>query len=151
MICIDYQEVAQGIVSITSSNYQGGRLATRELLAAGTKPVLILNSQNSPVDQERLRGYKAELAAANFDFTEIHIFQLNMRQDETIDTRRLTMRGVLRGLPQVVGEAPWGTFAVSAQLTADILFAAHSLYLSVFEDLKIIGFDDSPIARYSFP
>ncbi|WP_311407676.1 substrate-binding domain-containing protein, partial [Liquorilactobacillus uvarum] len=42
-------------------------------------------------------------------------------------------------------------FSTSDTLAADIMIAARDLHLSIPGDLKIIGFDDAPIARYCYP
>ncbi|MFC6176892.1 LacI family DNA-binding transcriptional regulator [Companilactobacillus huachuanensis] len=150
IVCIDRKPNAKDIFFIGSNHYKGAKLATEELIKSGTNPVILMGSRESTSSRDRLKGFKDTLIENGLNFDSGSIFQLTNQQDETIDGRRTAIRQLLRN-KMMSGISPLGIFAVSDTLAADILFAAHSLYVSIPNDLKVIGFDDSPIARYCYP
>jgi len=150
IVCIDRKPKAKDIFFIGSDHYKGAKLATEELINSGTNPIILLGSRESTSSNDRLKGFKDTLVENGLKISKKSIFQLNPVQDESIDSRRRAIRELLRE-NLIDSKSPIGIFAVSDSLAADVVFAAHSLYLSIPNDLKIVGFDDSPIARYSYP
>jgi len=148
VVCIDRQPMSAGIFYIGSDHYAGAKLATEQLLAASTHPVLFM-SGNSVSVMERVRGYRETMAENKLVVNDEMIKKIATIHESSIEARRVEIRRVLRDLMQT--DAPICIFAVSDNLAADIIIAAHSLLLNIPGDLKIIGFDDAPIAQYCYP
>lgn len=149
IVCIDRKPKTDDVFFIGSDHYKGASLATEELIHAGTEPLMVMGSRESTSSNDRYKGFKDTMSKNGLSLGE-SIFHLTVEQDENIDKRRAALRQLLRKRMSS-GKLPIGIFAVSDSLAADILFAAHSLYISIPNDLKVIGFDDSPIARYCYP
>ncbi|MCI1890701.1 MAG: LacI family transcriptional regulator [Schleiferilactobacillus harbinensis] len=150
IVCIDRKPKTKDVMYIGSDHYQGAKLATKELIDAGTSPLILLGSRESPSSNDRLRGYRETMAQNELQVSDDSIFRLTAEQDVSIDSRRSAIRQLLRK-QMLQDKLPIGIFAVSDTLAADTVFAAHSLFISIPSDLKVVGFDDSPIARYCYP
>jgi DNA-binding LacI/PurR family transcriptional regulator len=132
-----------GIPAVTATNAAGGRVATEHLLRLGHRRVaLITGIRDWTATEERLVGYKAALAGAGLPFVP----DLVVEGAYTIETGHAATRRLLE-LP----EPPTAIFASNDNMAAGSLQAALERGLRVPEDLSIVGFDDTGIARSVFP
>ncbi|WP_155286312.1 LacI family DNA-binding transcriptional regulator [Lacticaseibacillus zhaodongensis] len=150
VVCIDRRPARKDVMYIASDHYAGAVLATAELIKAGTKPLFILPSRTTPTTRSRLAGYQDTLEQNGLTVEPDSVLRLTANQDADIDSRRTAIRAFLRQ-QKVKQSGTIGVFAHSDNLAADTLIAARSMDLSMPDDLKIIGFDDAPIARYCSP
>ncbi len=126
---------------VDADNVAGGRLAARALLAAGaTHPATINGPLDLPAARDRLRGWVLEMTAAGrlpgpamtADFTQAsgyRVTQQLLRRRRTVD----------------------GLFCANDQIAIGALRAIIESGRKCPEDIKIIGFDDSPPAAASHP
>jgi LacI family transcriptional regulator len=149
IVCIDRKPKNSGASYVGSDHEYGAKLATAALLDAGTTPVLIGGGHESPTTTARIKGYQTEMAARNVQDQEL-ILRLETSQDNDPDVQRAALRNLLRQLLSTT-KLPLGIFAVSDKIAANLLAVARELYLNVPNELKVVGFDDAPIARYTVP
>ncbi|UQS82629.1 LacI family transcriptional regulator [Bombilactobacillus folatiphilus] len=147
VVCIDRKPSNKTDAFISSNHYQGAVIATQALLEAKTQPVLFkVHGQSSSIN-DRIQGFKDTLQQ---NLTTDSIIDISATNQAGSNERRLELRTQLRNL---MGKQtlPLGIFAYSDTLAADLITAARDLNLSIPGDLKIIGFDDAPIAKYCYP
>ncbi|KRL01489.1 LacI family DNA-binding transcriptional regulator [Liquorilactobacillus capillatus] len=149
VVCIDRKPNDKKIIFISSNHYQGAVIATTELLEAGTQPHLFKVAGSSSSMLDRIKGFKDTLQNKQ-QLDERAIISLQADYPAGSNARRLEIRTELRQLMSSE-QLPLGIFATSDTLAADIMIAARELHLNIPADLKIIGFDDAPIARYCYP
>ncbi len=126
---------------VDADNAGGARLATRALAEAGCRRIATISGPlDMPAAQDRLAGFEAELAArslaphgvAHGDFSDAG--------------GHAAMRVLLAG-----ETPPDGVFAANDSMAIGALRAAHEAGLAVPEDLRVVGFDDSPLAAAAHP
>lgn len=149
IVCIDRKPENSNAMYVGSDHEYGAKLATAALADAGTTPVLIGGGHESPTTTARIKGYQSEMTARNLHEQEL-ILRLTTSQDNDPDVQRAALRNLLRQLLST-SKLPLGIFAVSDKIAANLLAVARELYLTVPNELKVVGFDDAPIARYTLP
>lgn len=150
IVCIDRKPNTNNIKYIGSDHYKGAQLATEKLISAETNPFLLAGSRDSPSLNDRIKGYQDTLSKNDLHIDNNSIIRLTVEEERTPDTRRKALREMLRKL-MIKNQPSLGIFAISDTLAADVLIAAHSMFISVPSDLKVVSFDDAPIARYCYP
>ena len=133
-----------GFDAVRTDDLAGGRLAGRHLLARGHTRIGFLgegwltpHSHQSQCEQ-RLSGLRGALAEAGLELDRSHL----RFTSHDLDRARSTACELLDD-----PDRPTAVFAHDDVLAAATLQAAHSLGLSVPEDLAVVGFDDSELAR----
>jgi LacI family transcriptional regulator len=131
------------VVSIGSTNFNGGQAAGRHLVELGHTRIGYLGCVAAECIQARLGGFRSALDAAGIDVPR-HLHH-NAHSFEFEDGRAVASR--ILDQP----DRPTAIFAVSDELARGTIEAARSVGLSVPEDLSVIGFDDTEIARIASP
>lgn len=131
------------IVSIGSTNFQGGVSATEHLLGLGHRRIAHIGGpQTLACSVARLHGYRAALeqagVAADPDLVAIGGFDYASGLE--IAARWLDRR-----------DPPSAVFAASDQIAFGVLEAARRRGLRVPADLSVVGFDDTYAASTSSP
>ncbi len=126
--------------SVSINQFAGARLATRHLIDLGHRRILHLTGPaDSPDAAERLRGWRAEMAAHALSALEPVIgdwlpasgYQLGCRiADERVAT---------------------AVFSANDQMALGLIHAFTSRGLRVPDDVSIVGFDDIPEAAHFTP
>ncbi|WP_048000672.1 LacI family DNA-binding transcriptional regulator [Lactiplantibacillus herbarum] len=142
-ICIDRQPSDQhGTVFIASNHYQGAFEATEALINNGCQhPVIALHQQISSSGIERRNGFIDALKKNNIFFNPEH-------NQVTIETDHIltTLQAFLKDHPETDG-----IFAINDTIGIEALTTLLKMGKAVPEDIKLIGFDDDPQDRHSFP
>jgi LacI family transcriptional regulator len=135
--------------SIVIDDEAGGRLAARYLLERGHRRFAFvgegwLETSSAPkrvVTQKdlRLRGFRAELAAANHELSDGYVLDAF----NSVDAGRQAGHKLLQ-----VADRPTAIFAHSDVLAAGVLQAARDRQLQVPSQLAVMGFDDRDFAAY---
>lgn len=133
---------------IGSDHYKGAALATNKLISAHTKPFLFKNEKEYPSIKERIKGYVDTYKKEFNTFDADRILVVPKRA--SLQEERAIIRSRLRGIFSRYS-APIGIFATNDSLAVNIILAARDINVNVPKDLKVIGFDDAPIAQYSVP
>jgi LacI family transcriptional regulator len=131
------------VVSVGTTNFSGGLAATRHLLSLGHRRIAYLGAESDATyNQARMHGFRAALEEAG-----VKVPQDYVRNSPTRYEHGVTEGGVLLGLRQ----PPTAVFAATDGTAAGVIEAARLRGLRVPQDLSVVGFDDTPIARLLSP
>jgi DNA-binding LacI/PurR family transcriptional regulator len=124
-------------------NVKGGVLATEHLIAAGCKNILVLTGDlKLQSGRDRLEGYKKAMVKGGFKVRE----ELILQGDYTSATARdLTIGALKKGIKFD------GIFAANDLSAISAMEVLKDQGIDVPEQIKIVGFDDSPIASSNTP
>ena len=131
------------VTSVGATNFSGGLAATQHLLGLGHRRIAYLGAgPDFGFNQARAHGYRAALEAAGVTVPEGYLVSGDYDYDGGVSGG-----GKLLDRP----EPPTAIFAVTDESAAGVIEAARSRGLRVPEDLSIVGFDDTPLARLLSP
>ncbi len=131
------------VTSVGSTNFAGGLAATQHLLALGHRRVAYLGGPaTAACNQARLHGYRAAMEAAEAPLLPGYVQTGNFHYHD----------GLAGGSTLLaLSEAPTAIFAGCDDIALGVLEAARARGLRVPDDLSIVGFDDTQIARMASP
>lgn len=116
----------------------GGYLATRHLLDLGHRTIgLIAGPSYASTARGRQAGYRMALSEAGVSVQSRFIVESSFSIEAGVEATQLLMSQT--GPPTAI-------FAVNDNIAVGALSAAHSLGLSVPDDLSLVGYNDIPIA-----
>ncbi|WP_442600215.1 LacI family DNA-binding transcriptional regulator [Neobacillus sp. D3-1R] len=144
IVCVNRrEEMSQEITVIESDNYQGGFIATEELLNKGCKSIIIIRDERDIVPMnERYRGYcdalKKRGLSLNLELIQPIPFNVS-KADECV-------QNLIRN--QIHFD---GIFACSDMLAFGAMQALREHGKRIPEDIKVVGFDNITFGKYSFP
>jgi LacI family transcriptional regulator len=134
---------AADVISVGSTNFAGGLAATQHLLALGHRRIGYLGGPvTSACNQARLGGYRAAMEGVGAPIPEGYVRFGNFLHEDG-----LVQGAALLDLP----EPPTAVFAGSDETAVGVVEAARARSLRIPEDLSVVGFDDTQIARLSSP
>jgi LacI family transcriptional regulator len=129
--------------SVGSTNFAGGLAATQHLLGLGHRRVAHLGGPaEAPSSTARLHGYRAAMAAAQAPVPRAYV----RPGDFTYRTGLLGAAALLD-----LAQPPTAIFAANDEMAAGVVEAARTRGVRVPEDLSVVGFDDTSLARMSAP
>ena len=131
------------VTSVGSTNFAGGVAATEHLLALGHRRIAYLAGPLSAAcNQARMHGFRAAMHGAGIPVIE-----------EFVRSEPQFYRGGVAGATWLLqrAEPPTAIFTFCDEMALGVLEAARTLGLRVPEDLSVVGFDDSQMARLSSP
>jgi len=149
VVCIDRKpKDNQDIVLIQSDNYQGGWIATEELIQKGCKNIALLaHRETISTFKARQEGFVDALKKHNFDFNEESIIEItSVNYPSQMEAAKMFL---LEKFKQ--GATYDGIFALNDRLAIGAIEAALELGLNIPEQIKIVGFDNDLISRYCYP
>jgi DNA-binding LacI/PurR family transcriptional regulator len=130
-------------LSVSATNWAGGRAATAYLLALGHRRVAALLGPSSfPCTRDRLAGYRAVLDAAAVPLDPALI----RHSDWTFAGARADMDALL-ALPN----PPTAVFVGSDEQCLGVYRALHEHGVSIPAGMSVVGFDDMPFAELLTP
>lgn len=144
MVLVDPIDVPRtSIPSIGATNWQGAYEATRHLLELGHRNVAYIGGPDGAAcDIARAHGWAAAMSEAGIvvDATAV------LRHSYTFDHGLTAARALLDN-----PDRPTAIFAGSDVSAMGVLEAARQVGLTVPDDLSVVGFDDTAIARLATP
>ncbi|EAF0224647.1 LacI family transcriptional regulator [Listeria monocytogenes] len=144
-VCIDRQpKDKKDTIFISSNHYQGAFEATEALIHAGVKsPVIFMHSRQSSSAKERLKGFQDALK------------KNNIRYDPDVSkfTVDLQMHDYQKSIITFVNEVTTmdGIFAINDNIALELLNLLPTIGKKIPNDIKVIGFDDTPQCNYTVP
>ena len=131
------------VTSVGATNFAGGLAATQHLLALGHRRIAYIGAEvTSMYSQARLHGYRAALEAAGVEVPNGYVRSGGSHYED----------GVAGGAAVLLSrERPTAVFAATDELAAGVIEAARSQGMRVPEDLSVVGFNDTEIARFLSP
>ncbi len=131
------------ITSVGSTNFAGGLAATQHLLALSHRRIAYVGGpMTAACNQARLHGYRAAMEEAGADVTDDYV-----RTGDFLSDNGLREGLALLDLPA----PPTAVFAASDETALGVIEAARTRGLRVPEDLSVVGFDDTQLAKLSAP
>jgi LacI family transcriptional regulator len=131
------------VTSVGATNFAGGLAATQHLLSLGHRRIAYMGVNAAfAYNQARMHGYQAALEAGGVEVPEEYIGNgASNYEDGTAGG------AVLLDLPQ----QPTAVFAATDEIAAGVVEAARTRGLHVPEDLSVVGFNDTHVARLLSP
>lgn len=131
------------VTSVGSTNFAGGVAATRHLLELGHRCIgYIVGPGTATPSQARLHGFRAAMEAAGVPVPDDVVVAGHFRYQDGIDAG-----ASLLDRP----DRPTAVFAGCDEAAVGLVEAARLRGLRVPEDLSVVGFDDTQLARYASP
>jgi DNA-binding LacI/PurR family transcriptional regulator len=128
--------------TVGGDNLEGGRAATKHLLAAGRRHVAFLGNRDLPEVAHRFAGYQAALKAARIRYRE-----------ELYVATPFTANGGLDGIGQLIarGERFDALFCCSDLLAITAINAMRAEGIHVPHDVAVVGYDDVELGQHFHP
>ena len=125
---------------VGSDNLLGGKLAAEKLIAGGARKLAFVGDTNAPEFAARFSGAKQVADAFSLGLAELpaHLATSGMTAE---------IAGLMRGAMKEYD----GIFAATDLLALACLGELRKLKHSVPDDMKLVGFDDLPIAQQTAP
>jgi LacI family transcriptional regulator len=144
LVVIDPSTIQRArFASVGSTNFAGGLAAAQHLLSLGHRRIAYIGGQPTAAhNQARMHGYRAALEAQSASIPDGYI-----RSGQFLYRDGLAGTAALLDLPL----PPTAVFAGSDETAAGVIEAARSRGLRVPEDLSVVGFDDTQVARFASP
>jgi LacI family transcriptional regulator len=131
------------VTSVGSTNFAGGVAATQHLLGLGHRRIAYLGGPATVAcNQARMHGYRGAMEAAGVPVPDGYV-----RPGRFSYEHGIAGGAALLDLPQ----PPTAVFAGSDETALGVIEAARVRGLRVPEDLSVVGFDDTPVARLAAP
>lgn len=133
----------QGVTTITTDDYAGGRLATNYLIDLGhdERIVHIAGPQYTLAGQHRLRGFLDVVAERNVSHHKIYEADNFGFEDGYNQARRMLDEQ----------ELPTAMFVAGDWMALGAIKALAEHQIRVPEDISVIGYDDLAFLRYTSP
>lgn len=129
--------------NVDVDNIKGGKLATEHLISMGCKNILAVTGDlKLQSGRDRLKGYKKALSGAEYKVRE----EMILEGDYTGATARELINKAIK-----MKVAFDGVFAANDLSAISALEVLKDHGLKVPDEIKIVGFDDAPIASSSSP
>jgi LacI family transcriptional regulator len=146
IVCIDRRpRMTNNLAIIESDHHYGGYLATKHLIEKGCKDIIVLTKMsNLSSVNDRIEGYKKALAEHSIPFTLHSIVETADDRKHNIDKARDAI-----SLELEKGREFDGVFATNDWLALGVVRELIESGLNVPKDVKVVGFDDDTIAKYS--
>ncbi|MBC2091796.1 LacI family transcriptional regulator [Listeria welshimeri] len=144
-VCIDRQpKDKKDTIFISSNHYQGAFEATEALIHAGAKsPVIFMHSRQSSSAKGRLKGFQDALKKNNIQMDpELSIFTMDLQKPD-----------YQKNIATFVQKAKKmdGIFAINDHIAIELLNFLPTIGKKIPDDIKLIGFDDTPQCNYTVP
>ncbi|MCK8487964.1 LacI family DNA-binding transcriptional regulator [Paenibacillus sp. MBLB2552] len=129
------------ITCVTSDNYEGGRMALRELVKAGARKPAFIGSVTSVFSEtmNRIKGFMHEAEALGVDYT-VYEKPDPIVDDEAYFNEFFNEHGDVDGI-----------FAITDMLAANYIERARKRGIRVPEDVKVVGYDGIQDNPYFHP
>ena len=144
MVVIDPLNLPRArVTSVGSTNFAGGLAATQHLLSLGHRRIgYVGGPATAACNQARMHGYRAAMEAADAPVPDTYVRVGEFRYQDGLE-----QGAALLDLPQ----PPTGVVAGNDETAAGVIEAARARGLRVPEELSVVGFDDTQVARLASP
>lgn len=131
------------VTSVGSTNFAGGLTATQHLLVLGHRRIGYVGGPVSAAcNYARMHGYRAAMEADGAPVPPGYVTTGLFDYENGV-----AMGGAMLDLP----ESPTAIFAGSDEVALGVVEAARARGLRVPQDLSLVGFDDTQLARIASP
>lgn len=137
----DFASIAQQCFTV--DHEAGGRLAARTLLALGHREIAVIAGRAAaPDNQQRIAGFKAELAAAGIDSGKVWM-----------DDGGFSSEGGFACAERLLasGAAFTAVFCANDEMAVGALSAFQKAGVQVPQQVSVLGYDDTHSAEFTAP
>jgi LacI family transcriptional regulator len=144
LVIIDPADVPQpDITSVGSTNFAGGMSVAQYLLDLGHRRIAYIGGPpTSACNQARISGFRSAMDAAGAEVPKEYIWLSNFLYDDG-----LAGASTMLELPN----PPTAIFAGCDEIAVGVMEAARARGLRIPDDLSVVGFDDTQVARHASP
>lgn len=143
VVCFDWHQEALKTDQVTLNNRQAGKLAARHLLDHGHRRIgLVSGTPTVSSMHDRAVGFLDHLASEGRPVAS----QLAPTGPLTVQQGITATRALLE-----LDERPTALFTVNYELTVGAIIALNESGLRIAEDISIVGFDNTDLARVTQP
>jgi LacI family transcriptional regulator len=144
LVVIDPSSMPRARVpSVGSTNFAGGLAGTQHLLSLGHRRIAYIGGpMGAAHNQARMAGYRAAMEAEGAAVPDEYV-----RPGQFLYRDGVTGTAALLDLP----EPPTAVFAGSDETAAGVIEAARVRGLRIPQDLSVVGFDDTQVAKFASP
>ena len=137
VIAIDpYTASKDADVTISSTNWEGGKAATEHLIELGHRRIALISGPSEFIPgTERMHGYRAALDEAGIGFDSSLVFEGKYTFGSGFDAGEAILQ---------ISELPTAVFACSDRMALGAVRAFETHGLRVPDSISVIGFDNSP-------
>jgi DNA-binding LacI/PurR family transcriptional regulator len=140
LIFFDRKKEMQGVSSVTINDFEGGYLATKNLIEQGCKRIAHLTGDQSlEIFENRNKGYKKALLDSGLACNEDYVFQTK----SNVDAGRQAVERLLSLNPQ-----PDGIFSSSDFAALGAIQELRERGIKIPEDFCVFGFGNEPFTRF---
>ena len=137
------QPLDEGIPAVSAAHSSGARAATEHLVELGHRRIaLITGTRGWTATEERVAGYRTALAAAGLRSVDGLVVEGHF----TTETGHAAAQQLLD-----LAEPPTAIFASNDNMAVGAMRAVLERGLRVPDEISIVGFDDTELARNVFP
>lgn len=129
-------------VNVGLKDEEGGYLMTKYLLECGYQDIRVCARKNVGVDHERWLGYQKALKEAGITWKSNDFIALSEHEEERNENYRMMMKFVNKRT---------ALFFLSDVFAVEAMHYFQSHGVVIPDELGIAGFDDSLLAKYSYP
>lgn len=132
------------IDSVVADNFAAGKQVAAHLYKSGCRRFAYISLDDYIMTDMRLQGFRRYLSSVHIPSEQQNVETVSA-SDEAL--RKRQVRKFLRDLLSNTTQFPLGIFCVHDLLAADVIrFIKHSTNKHLGVDVKVVGFDDLPIA-----
>lgn len=148
VVCIDrYPENKKGFPLISNDDAASGYLATEHLIQKGCQHILFVSSYTANyMKKQRLHGYQQALAAHGLPFDKNYILERSGKEPTQVEDEILVYDFFKTSSYPVDG-----IIATSDLAALGALYALKRLHISVPEQVRLVGFDNTLYSRLASP
>ncbi|MBS2968713.1 LacI family DNA-binding transcriptional regulator [Metabacillus sp. KIGAM252] len=146
IVLVDTYDVPEGSYhTMNIDDEEGGYQATAHLLSLGHTSIamVVAEAKNSPVDEQRLKGYKRALKEFGIPFKQELIFESG---NSTLEASLDAGQSILDSSEPITA-----VFATSDIVCLGIMRRFASMGKKIPQDFSIVGFDDLNVSQYLSP
>jgi LacI family transcriptional regulator len=144
IVAVDPIEMPRAeVTSVGSTNFAGGVAATQHLLSLGHRRIAYVGGPRSAMcNQARMHGYRGAMEAGGVPVPQGYVRTGPFRYQDGVVTATALLE---------LADRPTAVFAASDEIALGVIEAARAQGRRVPEDLSVVGFDDTQIARLGSP
>ncbi len=156
VVAVDTYAENVGTICINIDNIKGAKLATEHLISLGHKKIGYIGSLRSPEGIEealRKQGYLETIKKLGFGYSEKYVVNGNNCEGAIPRIGNWCFADGYNGIKDLLNRDSEVTACLCMNdiVAAGALSALHDIGIKVPEQFSVIGFDDSIIARYTYP
>lgn len=137
VVAIDPYDISKGAdITISSSNWEGGKTATEHLIGLGHRRIALINGlPDFAPGAERMHGYRAALEEAGIGVSSDLVFDGQYTFGSGFDAAERILQ---------LSIPPTAVFALSDRMALGAIRAFETHGVRVPGDISVVGFDNSP-------